>query len=73
MTEVSSVLVLLSEVGRAEMTKLTIANARKAMIKPIIAYNTVFLASVTFLASPPEMTYLIPPMINITTATIPTT
>lgn len=42
------------------------------MTNPTIAYKIVFLAAVILLLSPLDVTYLNPPMIIITTATMPT-
>ena len=43
------------------MTKLTMAKARRATIRPTMEYMMVFLAAVTLEASPADRVYLIPP------------
>lgn len=52
--------------------KLTIKNERKTIISPKTEKTTVFLAPSSFLASPPEMISLIPPIIIKITAIVPT-
>jgi hypothetical protein len=60
------------EVNRSS-TNRTIICAKATTTSPITAYRMVFFALVTLPASPPEVMYLIPPTIIITTAIIPTT
>ena len=72
---------LIDEVNEIEEGKRVVATKYikeddfwfKGHLLEIAIYAAIlFFASVTFLASPPEVIYLIPPIINIITATIPT-
>jgi hypothetical protein len=56
---------------RLPSTQLTAAKAKKAITRPTMAYRIVFLAEVTWLLSPLETVYLIPPIISMITLMAP--